>query len=151
MLILLAASTSICGWWRIFWQLSQNWSLSHRNPVQQGDQGCFRWSKWYQWHHVKVQCLCKGRPVHKVHLWSKTVATKVVNLYAKSNFGKLFASNRDKFISLSDTKFDTCCHPEAILNRGSWNSRVVEYASEWDFIYKNLWNYLGYDNGILFG
>ena len=86
--------------------------------------------------------------VHKVHLCSKTIATKVENLYGKSNFGKLFASNRDKFFSLSDTKFDTCRHPEAILNRGYWNSRVVKYASEWDIIYTNLRNYFQYDNGV---
>ena len=74
--------------------------------------------------------------VTKVHLCSKAVASKVEKMYGgASSFEQYFLENRDRFISLKEEVYETCCHPEALLNRGFWNKHITEHASGWDRIY----------------
>ena len=71
--------------------------------------------------------------VTKVHLCSKTVAAKVEKMYGgASSFEQYFLENRDRFFSLKEEVYETCCHPEALLNRGFWNQHITKHASGWD-------------------
>ena len=74
--------------------------------------------------------------VTKVHLCSKAVAAKVQKMYGgASSFKQYFLENRDRFFSLSEEMYETCCHPEALLNRGYWNQHITKHASGWDRIF----------------
>ena len=75
--------------------------------------------------------------VTKVHLCSKAVAAKVQKMYGgASSFKQYFLENRDRFFSLSEEMCETCCHPEALLNRGYWNQHTsTKHASGWDRIF----------------
>ncbi len=82
--------------------------------------------------------------VSGVHLCSKTVAKKMKeNIFGKSEFDQFYLENRDKFFSLKDKDYATCCHPEALLNRGFWNQYITRHALEWDTIYTNIRIYFG--------
>ncbi len=78
----------------------------------------------------------------KVHLCSKTVVKKM-KIYGITNFNDYYSSNPDKFFSLTNDKYETCCHPEALLNIGFWNGNQIRFAPEWDLIFTAIRKFCG--------
>lgn len=69
--------------------------------------------------------------------------TKVIKMYGTKDFDSFFLTNRSKKFSLFPKKFDTCCHPEQMLNQRFWNISTYCLATEWDQLYLDVRLYFG--------
>jgi hypothetical protein len=82
--------------------------------------------------------------VARTHLCSQAVQNQVIALYmGKSAFRKYVKAHRDKFFSALKDSFQTCCHPEFLLNERYRNEHTEGYAKLWDEIYSEIRSYFG--------
>jgi hypothetical protein len=61
----------------------------------------------------------------------------------KSAFREYVKAHPDKFFSALKDSFQTCCHPEFLLNERYRNEHTERYAKLWDEIYSEIRSYFG--------
>jgi hypothetical protein len=82
--------------------------------------------------------------VAKTHLCSQAVQNQVMALYGgKTAFQEYVKAHPDKFFSALKDSFQTCCHPEFLLNERYLNEHTPRYAKLWDEIYSEIRSYFG--------
>jgi hypothetical protein len=82
--------------------------------------------------------------VAKTHLCSQAVQNQVMALYGgKTAFQEYVKAHPDKFFSALKDSFQTCCHPEFLLNERYRNEHFERYAKLWDEIYSEIRSYFG--------
>ena len=82
--------------------------------------------------------------VAKTHLCSQAVQNQVMALYGgKKAFQEYVKAYPDKFFSALEDSFQTCCHPEFLLNERYRNEHFERYAKLWDEIYSKIRSYFG--------
>ena len=82
--------------------------------------------------------------VARTHLCSQAVQNQVMALYGgKTAFKKYVKAHPDKFFSALNDNFQTCCHPEFLLNERYRNEHTERYAKLWDEIYSEIRSYFG--------
>ena len=79
------------------------------------------------------------RTVARTHLCSQAVQNQVMALYGgKTAFREYVKAHPDKFFSALKDSFQTCCHPEFLLNERYQNEHTEGYAKLWDEIYSEI-------------
>jgi hypothetical protein len=82
--------------------------------------------------------------VARTHLCSQAVQNQVTALYGgKTAFREYVKVHPDKFFSALKDSFQTCCHPEFLLNERYRNEHTERYAELWDEIYSEIRSYFG--------
>jgi hypothetical protein len=82
--------------------------------------------------------------VARTHLCSQAVQNQVTALYGgKTAFREYAKVHPDKFFSALEDSFQTCCHPEFLLNKRYINAYTKDYAKLWDEIYSKIRSYFG--------
>ncbi len=82
--------------------------------------------------------------VARTHLCSQAVQNQVMALYGGKTASKKYVkAHPDKFISALKDNFQTCCHPEFLLNERYRNEHTERYAKLWDEIYFEIRSYFG--------
>jgi hypothetical protein len=83
--------------------------------------------------------------VARTHLCSQAVQNQVMALYGgKTEFREYVKAHPDKFFSALKDSFQTCCHPEFLLNERYRNEHTEGYyAKLWDEIYSEIRSYFG--------
>ena len=82
--------------------------------------------------------------VARTHLCSQAVQNQVTALYGgKTAFREYVKAHPDKFFSTLEDSFQTCCHPEFLLNERYRNEHTERYAKLWDEIYSEIRSYFG--------
>ena len=82
--------------------------------------------------------------VARTHLCSQAVQNQVTALYGrKTAFREYVKAHPDKFFSALKDSFQTCCHPEFLLNERYRNEHTKRYAKLWDEIYSEIRSYSG--------
>ena len=82
--------------------------------------------------------------VARTHLCSQAVQNQVMALYGgKTAFREYVKAHPDKFFSTLEDSFQTCCHPEFLLNERYRNEHFERYAKLWDEIYSKIRSYFG--------
>ena len=77
--------------------------------------------------------------VARTHLCSQAVQNQVMALYGgEAAFREFIKAHPDKFFSALSDKFQTCCHPEFLLNKLYQNEYTQFYAEVWDDIYSDI-------------
>jgi hypothetical protein len=61
----------------------------------------------------------------------------------KTAFREYVKAHPDKFFSALEDSFQTCCHPEFLLNKQYRNEHTKRYAELWDEIYSEIRSYFG--------
>jgi hypothetical protein len=82
--------------------------------------------------------------VARTHLCSQAVQNQVMALYGgKTAFQEYVKAHPDKFFSALKDSFQTCCHPEFLLNKRYRNEHTELYAKLWGEIYSEIRSYSG--------
>jgi len=82
--------------------------------------------------------------VARTHLCSQAVQNQVMALCGgKTAFRKYVKAQPDKFFSALKDSFQTCCHPEFLLNERYRNEHTERYAKLWDEIKSEIRSYFG--------
>jgi hypothetical protein len=82
--------------------------------------------------------------VARTHICSQAVQNQVTALYGgKTAFREYVKVHPDKFFSALEDSFQTCCHPEFLLNKRYRNAYTEDYAKLWDEIYSKIRSYFG--------
>jgi hypothetical protein len=77
--------------------------------------------------------------VARTHLCSQAVQNQVMALYGgKTAFREYVKAHPDKFFTALKDSFQTCCHPECLLNERYRNEHTEGYAKLWDEIYSEI-------------
>jgi hypothetical protein len=67
-----------------------------------------------------------------------------MHLYrGEAAFQEYVKAHPDKFLSALNNIFQTCCHPEFLLNKMFRNEHTEWYAKLWDEIYSEIQSFLG--------
>ena len=82
--------------------------------------------------------------VARTHLCSQAVQNQVMALYGgKAELQEYIKAYPDKFFSALNNNFQTCCHPEFLLNERFRNEHTEWNAKLWDEIYSKIRSYFG--------
>jgi hypothetical protein len=83
--------------------------------------------------------------VARTHLCSQAVQNQAMALdRGEAAFREFVKAHPDKFFATLSNKFQTCCHPEFLLNKRYQNEYTQFYAEVWDDIYSDIQSYLGF-------
>jgi hypothetical protein len=94
--------------------------------------------------YYQVFLLFVFNTVARTHLCSQAVQNQVTALYGgKTAFREYVKAHPDKFFSALEDSFQTCCHPEFLLNKQYRNEHTKRYAELWDEIYSEIRSYFG--------
>jgi hypothetical protein len=81
----------------------------------------------------------------KTHLMSSAVCDNARFYLGHKTVDDLFL--KDKLFSLSRTKYETCCHPECLLNvTYKGNPHALMHAQGWDAMYSIIKSFVGDEN-----
>jgi len=82
--------------------------------------------------------------VARTHLCSQVVQNQVTALYGgKAAFREYVKTHQDMFFLALEDYFQTCCHPEFLINKQYKNAYTKGYAKVWDEIYSKIRSFFG--------